>query len=84
MKAKESYIGTKKECITILNKVLPELFTGNLILEGQNVVIPSDEELEYKFKFEELEEYNYGVFGLKIKWGEKPEVDEEYEEEYEE
>ena len=77
MKCKESYIGTKKDCIRFLNTNLPKLFRGELELEGQDVFVPSREELEFKMKFEYDEEYEYGSVGIKISWGEEPEIDDD-------
>ncbi|GKX31258.1 hypothetical protein SH1V18_37380 [Vallitalea longa] len=81
MKCKESYIGTKKDCIQFLNTNLPKLFRGELQLEGQDVFIPSREELEFKMKFEYDENYEYGTVGLKITWGEEPDIPDEEEDE---
>jgi hypothetical protein len=84
LKCKESYIGTKKECIKFLNTNLPKLFRGELQLEGEDVFVPSREELEFKMKFEYDEEYEYGCVGIKISWGEEPDIPDEEEEEEEE
>ncbi|WP_193774641.1 transcription initiation factor IIE [Vallitalea guaymasensis] len=81
MKCKESYIGTKKECIQFLNTNLPKLFRGELQLEGQDVFIPSREELEFKMKFEYDEDYEYGCVGIKISWGDEPDLPDEEDEE---
>jgi hypothetical protein len=77
-------MGTKKECVQYLNTNLPKLFRGELQIEGQDVFIPSREELEYKMKFEYDEEYEYGTVSFKISWGEEPDSPEEEEDEEDE
>ncbi|MCT4599103.1 MAG: transcription initiation factor IIE [Vallitalea sp.] len=80
MKSKESYIGSKRECIDFFKSMLPKLFRGDLVLEGQEVFIPNGEELDYRVKYEKGDEYNYGSIKMKISWGEEPEDENEEEE----
>lgn len=79
MKCKESYIGSKRECIDFFKSMIPKLFRGDLVIEGQEVFIPNGEELDYRVKYENDEEYKYGSIKMKISWGEEPE--DEFEEE---
>lgn len=77
MKFREIYIGSKKECLSFIKEVLPKLIKEELKIENEKVVISNNEDIEYKIKYEIDEECNYGAFGLKISWGEKPEKEEE-------
>lgn len=84
MKCKESYIGNKRECLEYVKSVVPKILKGDLRIEGQKVSIPGKEELEYKVKYENDEEYNFGSLAIKICWGEEPELPEEESEEEDE
>jgi len=48
MKYQEDFFGTKTELADFVKKVVPELFAGKLTVEGKNVVIPSDRQVDYK------------------------------------
>jgi cobalamin biosynthesis protein CobT len=84
MKCKESYVGNKKECLDYVKSVLPKVLKGDLKIEGQKVSIPGGEELEYKVKYENDEQYKFGSLAIKISWGEEPELPEEESEDEEE
>ena len=81
MNYKEKYTGSKEEFYFFLKDEIIKLFKGELEIEGNHVFIPDDEDLDYQIKIDSDE--NYGDFTIKVKWGEKPEQHEEFQE-YEE
>ena len=83
MKFKEEYLGTKQECMGYLSEAYAKLLRNQLIVDGEEVVIPDDKELEYKIKYDN-DEFE-GSLSLKITWVnaevEEAEEEEEVEEE---
>lgn len=83
MKFKEEYLGTKQECMGYLSEAYAKLLRNQLIVDGEEVVIPDDRELEYKIKYDN-DEFE-GSLSLKITWvnaeAEEAEEEEEVEEE---
>ena len=71
MKYQEDYVGTKAELSDFIKKVIPELFTGRLTVEGQAVRIPNDCNLDYKIKYDSA-----GTVGIKISWEDENEEEE--------
>ncbi|GCD09988.1 hypothetical protein LGL55_23200 [Clostridium tagluense] len=78
MNSREKYLGSKEEFYFFLKDEVIKLFKDKLKIEGTRVVIPDNEELDYQIKFDSDE--NYGDFTIKVKWGEKPEQLEDFEE----
>ncbi|MBZ9634508.1 hypothetical protein [Clostridium sp. FP1] len=78
MNSREKYLGSKEEFYFFLKDEVIKLFKDKLKIEGTRVVIPDNEELDYQIKFDSDE--NYGDFTIKVKWGEKPEQIEDFEE----
>lgn len=78
MNSREKYNGSKEDFFYFLKDEVVKLFKDKLKIEGNQVTIPDNEELDYQIKFD-LEE-NYGDFTIKVKWGEKPEEITELEE----
>ncbi|ABN52314.1 MAG TPA: amphi-Trp domain-containing protein [Hungateiclostridium thermocellum] len=78
MKYQEDFFGTKTELADFVKKVVPELFAGKLTVEGKNVVIPSDRQVDYKIKYSEDEEG--AAVTLKISWDFETATEEEEEE----
>jgi hypothetical protein len=71
MNSREKYAGNKEDFFFFLKDEVIKLFKDNLKIEGNSVLIPDNEELDYQIKFDSDE--NYGDFVIKVKWGEKPE-----------
>lgn len=84
MKFKEEYLGTKQECMGHLSEAYAKLLRNQLVVDGEEVVIPDDRELEYKIKYDN-DEFE-GSLSLKITWvnAEAEEAEEEEEVEGEE
>ncbi len=77
MKYQEAYLGSKTEFGEYIKKMVPELFSGKLSVEGKPVSLPTDKDLEYKVKYEEDEDG--GSFSVKVTW-EDQEVEVDLEE----
>ena len=70
MNSREKYTGDREDFYFFLKDQVIRLFKNNLRLEGNQVLIPEDEQLEYQIKLDSDE--NYGDFSIKVKWGQKP------------
>lgn len=66
MKYQQSFLGSKSEFADFIKKTIPELFSGNLKVDGKGVTIPTDKDLDYKIKLDDSEEG--GAFSLKVSW----------------
>lgn len=69
MKYQESFVGTRQEFVDFVKKVIPDLFAGRLTIEGKQVSVPSDMEIDYKIKYDEDDDG--GSFTLKASWEEQ-------------
>ncbi|MBZ9686714.1 hypothetical protein G9F72_010295 [Clostridium estertheticum] len=78
MNSREKYTGNKEEFYFFLKDEVIKLFKDKLAIEGNRVLIPDNEELDYQIKIDSDE--NYGDFTIKVKWGEKPEQPEDIQE----
>ena len=74
MNSREKFTGDREEFYHFLKNQIVRLFKEKLTLEGNPVVIPDNEDLDYQIKFDTEE--SYGEFVIKVKWGEKPETEE--------
>lgn len=80
MKYQESFIGSKSDFAAFIKKAVPELFSGKLTVEGQQVAIPQGSDLDYKVKYDADEQG--GSVSIKVSWSEEEvEVDTQEEEE---
>jgi len=77
MKFQQDFVGSKAEFADFIKKIIPDLFAGKLSVEGRNVVLPGDRELDYKIKF--TEEEDGGAFNLKVSWENTVEEEEDDE-----
>lgn len=77
MKYQESFSGEKAEFGAYIKKVVPELFSGNLTVEGKKVSIPADAVLDYKIKHDEDEAG--GSVTIKVAWDNSTDDDEDEE-----
>ena len=78
MNYKEKYTGDKEDFYFFLKDEVVKLFKNSLKIEGTQVLIPENEELDYQIKFDSDE--NYGDLSIKVKWGQKPVVNDVVEE----
>lgn len=73
MKYQETYLGSKAEFSDFVKKTVPDLFNGKLVVEGKNVALPRDTELDYKIKYDE--DGQGGCVTLKVTWEKESEVE---------
>ena len=66
MKYQESYLGSRAEFGEFIKKAIPDLFAGNLLVEGIPVILPSDTELSYKVKYDD--DVDGGSVSFKVSW----------------
>ncbi len=66
MKYQETYLGSKAEFAEFIKKAVPDLFAGNLAVEGNPVVLPADTELTYKVKYDD--DVEGGSVSIKVSW----------------
>jgi len=78
MDYREKYTGSKEEFYFFLKDEIIKLFKGKLKIDGNLVVIPDIDNLDYLIKIASDEDY--GDFTIKVKWGEKPRQSEAIEE----
>lgn len=77
MNYKEKYSGTKEEFYFFLKDEVVKLFKDKLKIEGNLITIPDDEELDFQIRIDSDEDY--GDFTIKVKWGERPDQTEDFE-----
>ncbi|HHV29693.1 amphi-Trp domain-containing protein [Acetivibrio mesophilus] len=75
MKYQEDFFGSKSDFADFVKKVVPDLFSGKLAVEGKNVGIPADRNVDYKIKYSEDEES--AALTLKVSWDFGTETEEE-------
>jgi hypothetical protein len=66
MKYQDNYMGSRAEFASFIKKAIPDLFAGNLVVEGTPVAIPADTDLDYKVKYDDDTES--GSVTLKVSW----------------
>lgn len=66
MKWGEKLVGSKEECLQYLYQMVNQLAGGTLVLEGKDVVVPADAQMEYKVKYSE--DPGESKFSLKVVW----------------
>ena len=77
MNSREKYTGTKEDFYFFLKDEVIKLFKEKLVIEGDSVSIPDNEELDYELKF--VGDENYGDLSIKVKWGVKPKENDLFE-----
>lgn len=78
MDYREKYTGSKEEFYFFLKDEIIKLFKDKLKIDGNPVVIPDIDNLDYLIKI--ASDGEYGDFTIKVKWGEKPRQVETFEE----
>ncbi len=81
MKYQEKGIGSKQESLEFLRGMFNKLIKGQLTVEGNQVTLPDDKELEYKIKYDDDEAE--GAISIKVTWTKVEELEEAEEEEEE-
>jgi hypothetical protein len=73
MKYQEGFVGSKNDFADFIKKMVPQLFSSRLVVEGTEVTVPSDRDLDYKMKYDTDEAG--GSFTLKVSWDNAPDVE---------
>lgn len=66
MRYQENFNNSMDEFKKSFNTMIQQLFTNTLTVEGETVVIPTDRELDYKFKYD-VDEVGR-AFTFKVSW----------------
>jgi hypothetical protein len=66
MRYQDAYLGSRAEFVDFLKKAVPDLFAGNLVVEGTPVALPADADLDYKVKYDD--EAEGGSVTIKVSW----------------
>jgi hypothetical protein len=74
----KSFKGSRAELKEFFRKLDLKLFTNKLFIDGNNVIIPANQELDYKIKYDI--DNNYSV-SIKISWKNSDSVDRVVEDE---
>jgi hypothetical protein len=64
-KYEKTFKGSRAELKEFFRKLELKLFTNKLTVEGNNVIIPSNQELDYKIKYDI--DNNYSIT-IKVSW----------------
>jgi len=73
MRYQDAYQGSIDEFGEFVKRAVPDLFAGNLVVEGQPVVIPADADVDYKVKYDD--DLEGGSVTIKVSW--EKEIEEE-------
>ena len=74
MRYQDVYLGSRSDFGDFIKKAVPDLFAGNLIVEGTPVLLPEDADLDYKIKYDDDAEG--GSVTIKVSW-DKEEAEED-------
>jgi hypothetical protein len=74
MKHQEVYTGSMDEFRGWFTSTIQSLFTNKLMVEGKNVILPTDRQLDYKVKFDD--DTDGQSFSFKISWDKEIEQEE--------
>lgn len=75
MRYQDAFLGSVDEFGEFVRRAIPELFAGNLVVEGQSVAIPADAEIDYKVKYDD--ELEGGSVTIKASWDKETEQDDQ-------
>lgn len=75
MKHKESFSGTREDFSAFVKKAVPDIFSNKLVVEGKQVKIPSDYQLDYDVKYDD--DIDGGSLNIKVSWDTTKTVEEE-------
>jgi hypothetical protein len=66
MRYQDAYLGSRSEFGDFIKKAIPDLFAGNLVVEGTPVALPEDIDLDFKIKYDDDTEG--GSVTIKVSW----------------
>jgi hypothetical protein len=73
MRYQDAFQGSIDEFGEFVKRAIPDLFRGNLVVEGQVVEVPADADVDYKVKYDDDPEG--GSITIKASW--EKEIEEE-------
>ena len=78
MRYQDAFLGSRAEFGDFIRAAIPDLFAGNLVVEGTPVTLPEDTDLDYKVKYDDDTEG--GSVTIKVSWDKEIAEEEEEEE----
>lgn len=66
MRYQDAYLGSRAEFGDFIKRAVPDLFAGNLVVEGTPVTLPEDADLDYKVKYDD--DVEGGSVTIKVSW----------------
>lgn len=66
MRYQDAFLGSREEFGGFIKRAIPDLFAGNLVVEGTPVTLPEDTDLDYKVKYDDDEQG--GSVTIKVSW----------------
>ncbi len=66
MRYQDVFLGSKEEFGEFIRRAVPELFAGTLVVEGQQIAMPADADIDFKIKFDD--EVEGGSITIKASW----------------
>ncbi|NLK86304.1 MAG: transcription initiation factor IIE [Clostridiaceae bacterium] len=53
MRYQDAFVGSREEFGDFIRKAVPDLFAGRLVVEGKQIQLPEDADIDYKVKYDE-------------------------------
>jgi len=53
MRYQDAFVGSVDEFAEFVKRAIPDLFAGSLVIEGRQISIPADAEIDYKVKYDD-------------------------------
>jgi hypothetical protein len=66
MRYQDAFAGSKEEFGEFIRKAVPDLFAGRLVIEGKQVELPEDADIDYKIKYDD--DISGGSVTIKASW----------------
>lgn len=73
MQYRQDYSGSKADFIEFLRNTFQQMISSSLSVEGENVLLPNDKEMDYKVKYTTDEEES--SITIKVSWGNNENTD---------
>jgi hypothetical protein len=66
MRYQDAFLGSRAEFGDFIKRAIPDLFAGNLVVEGTPVALPAEADLDYKVKYDD--DVEGGSVTIKVSW----------------
>ncbi len=73
MRYQDAFVGSKEEFGEFIRKAIPDLFAGKLVVEGTQVKLPDDADIDFKVKYDD--NIDGGSVTFKVSWDKEVEED---------